>query len=43
MPISRRYFLRDGAQAVAAASLLGTTALTGCATTAPSVHRGVEH
>jgi cyclase len=33
MPISRRYFLRDGAQAVAAASLLGTTALTGCATT----------
>lgn len=31
MPISRRYFLRDGAQAVAAASLLGSAGLTGCA------------
>lgn len=36
MPISRRYFLRDGAQAVAAASLLGSAALSGCAGTAPS-------
>ena len=33
MPISRRFFLRDGSQAVAAASLLGATALTGCAST----------
>jgi glyoxylase-like metal-dependent hydrolase (beta-lactamase superfamily II) len=33
MPISRRYFLRSGAQAGAAVSLLGTAALTGCATT----------
>jgi glyoxylase-like metal-dependent hydrolase (beta-lactamase superfamily II) len=40
MPISRRYFLRDSAQAVAAASLLGTTALTGCATTSPSTSTG---
>jgi glyoxylase-like metal-dependent hydrolase (beta-lactamase superfamily II) len=31
MPISRRFFLRDGAQAVAAASLLGTATLSGCA------------
>jgi glyoxylase-like metal-dependent hydrolase (beta-lactamase superfamily II) len=36
MPISRRYFLRDSAQAVGAASLLGTAALTGCAATTPS-------
>lgn len=36
MPISRRYFLRDGAQAVAAASLLGTATLSGCASTAPA-------
>jgi glyoxylase-like metal-dependent hydrolase (beta-lactamase superfamily II) len=34
MPISRRFFLRDGAQAVAAASLLGTAGLSGCASTA---------
>jgi len=33
MPISRRYFLRDGAQAVAAVSLLGTVTLAGCAST----------
>ncbi|HWL63718.1 MAG TPA: MBL fold metallo-hydrolase [Steroidobacteraceae bacterium] len=33
MPISRRFFLRDGAQAVAAASLLGSAALSGCAST----------
>ncbi len=32
MTISRRFFLRDGAQAVAAASLLGSATLTGCAT-----------
>ncbi len=31
MSISRRNFLRDGAQTVAAASLLGTAALSGCA------------
>ncbi len=36
MPISRRYFLRDSAQAVAAASLLGTAALTGRANAAAS-------
>jgi glyoxylase-like metal-dependent hydrolase (beta-lactamase superfamily II) len=36
MSISRRYFLRDGAQTIAAASLLGTGALTGCASTAPA-------
>jgi cyclase len=36
MPISRRYFLRDSAQAVAAASLLGTTALAGRANAAAS-------
>lgn len=36
MPISRRLFLRDGAQTVAAASLLGTAALSGCASTAPT-------
>src|SRR5688572_16697425 len=36
MPISRRYFLRDGAQAAAAVSLLGATALTGCTSTAPA-------
>lgn len=36
MPISRRYFLRDGAQAVAAASVLGTAVLSGCASTAPA-------
>jgi glyoxylase-like metal-dependent hydrolase (beta-lactamase superfamily II) len=35
MSISRRYFLRDGAQTIAAASLLGTAALTGCASTTP--------
>jgi glyoxylase-like metal-dependent hydrolase (beta-lactamase superfamily II) len=35
MTISRRFFLRGGAQAVAAASVLGTAALTGCAS-APS-------
>jgi glyoxylase-like metal-dependent hydrolase (beta-lactamase superfamily II) len=34
MPISRRFFLRDSAQAAAALSLLGTAALTGCASTA---------
>lgn len=33
MPISRRYFLRDSAQAIGAVSLLGATALSGCATT----------
>jgi len=31
MPISRRYFLRDSAQTIGAVSLLGATALTGCA------------
>ncbi len=31
MSISRRFFLRGSAQAVAAASVLGTAALTGCA------------
>jgi cyclase len=36
MPISRRYFLRDGAQAVAAASLLGSAALTSRANAAAS-------
>lgn len=36
MPISRRFFLRDGAQALTAASLIGTTALTGCAATSPA-------
>jgi glyoxylase-like metal-dependent hydrolase (beta-lactamase superfamily II) len=35
MSISRRFFLRDGAQTIAAASLLGSSALTGCASTAP--------
>jgi glyoxylase-like metal-dependent hydrolase (beta-lactamase superfamily II) len=34
MRISRRYFLRDSAQAVGAVSLLGGAALTGCASTA---------
>jgi glyoxylase-like metal-dependent hydrolase (beta-lactamase superfamily II) len=33
MTISRRFFLRGSAQAVAAASVLGTAALTGCAST----------
>ena len=33
MPISRRYFLRDGAQAVAAVSVLGTATLSGCTST----------
>src|SRR5688572_20480828 len=36
MPVSRRFFLRDSAQAIGAVSLLGTTALTGCATTGSS-------
>src|SRR6187402_2278807 len=37
MPISRRFFLRDGAQAIGAVSLLcATTALTGCASTGPT-------
>jgi cyclase len=36
MPISRRFFLRDSAQAVGAVSLLGTAALTGCASTPAS-------
>ncbi|MEO6079347.1 MAG: MBL fold metallo-hydrolase [Steroidobacteraceae bacterium] len=40
MPISRRYFLRDGAQAVTAVSLLGTTALTGCASSSSSATTG---
>lgn len=31
MPVTRRYFLRDGAQAVAAVSLLGSAGLAGCA------------
>jgi len=36
MPISRRFFLRDGAQAAAAASLIGTVGLAGCASTGTS-------
>src|SRR5687768_4435927 len=36
MPISRRYFLRDGAQLAAAASLVGSVAISGCASTAPA-------
>lgn len=39
MPISRRYFLRDGAQAVAAASLIGTAGLAGCAGSGSSTTR----
>src|SRR5687767_7154647 len=40
MPISRRFFLRDGAQAAAAVSLLGSAALCGCASTAPATKAG---
>jgi cyclase len=36
MPISRRFFLRDSAQAIGAASLLGAGALSGCASSGTS-------
>ncbi|HUG73889.1 MAG TPA: MBL fold metallo-hydrolase [Steroidobacteraceae bacterium] len=42
MSISRRYFLRDGAQTMAAASLLGTAALTGCASTDSATRAGAQ-
>jgi glyoxylase-like metal-dependent hydrolase (beta-lactamase superfamily II) len=39
MPISRRYFLRDSAQALGAVSLLGATAFTGVANAAAASSR----
>jgi glyoxylase-like metal-dependent hydrolase (beta-lactamase superfamily II) len=36
MPVSRRYFLRDSARTIGAVSLLGTAALSGCASTVSS-------
>jgi len=41
MPISRRYFLRDGAQAAAAVSLLGTATLSGCASSGSATNEQV--